>query len=231
MIMTIRIISNFFFGWLSPNNTYGYPPMFPINPSCWWLNTAFLALLAPTACISPGFTIRIAAWHSSLVTSPYQYLRHGGSWATQRHESWKILHVFLRPFYTIWCCVMKWNIISMDIYGNFLSPNRTIRDLFEEDKRFPQEIANFATRNWHVGALQDDDLVTKSGPTRPEQQIHDGVSGFLCVFILMFSPSIVGFLIKIPITIPLLPMDWLTASWSNCNSIDFWNYFQWLYDY
>ena len=98
MIMTIRIISNFFFGWLSPNNTYGYPPMFPINPSCWWLNTAFLALLAPTACISPGFTIRIAAWHSSLVTSPYQYLRHGGSWATQRHESWKILHVFCDHF-------------------------------------------------------------------------------------------------------------------------------------
>jgi hypothetical protein len=95
----------------------------------------------------------------------------------------------------------------------------------EEDTLFPQEIANFATRNWHVGALQDDDLFTKSGPTRPEQQIHDGVSGFLCVFILMFSPSTVRFLIKIPITIPLLPMDWLTASWSNCNSIDFWNYF------
>lgn len=119
--------------------------MFPIiNPSCWWSNTAFLA---PTACISPGFTIRIAAWHSSLVTSPYQYLRRAGrgSWATlfERHQSWKILHVFATILYHFMLCFMKWNIISMDIHGNFCPwPNRTISSIFSKRRKlnfFPQE--------------------------------------------------------------------------------------------
>ena len=227
MIMTIRIISNLCFGWLSPNNTYGYPPMFPINPSCWWLNTACLALLAPPA---------------SLPASPFESLldirlwshRHTNTCATAAAEppsaikvgkSAMFLSDHLIPFDAVlWSGTSSlWKYMAI-----FLSVAKSNYQRFfrsEEDTLFPQEIANFATRNWHVGALQDDDLFTKSGPTRPEQQIHDGVSGFLCVFILMFSPSTVCFLIKIPITIPLLPMDWLTASWSNCNSIDFWNYF------
>ena len=95
------------------------------------------------ACISPGFTIRIAAWHSSLVTSPYQYLRHGGSWATQRHQSWKIRHVFKRPFDTIWCCVMKWNIISMEIHGNFFVRGQIeLSEIFSKRRRH-----TFPTRN------------------------------------------------------------------------------------
>ena len=88
----------------------------------------------------------------------------------------------------------------------------------EENIFFSQEIANRPTRNWHVGALQDDALVLKSDPPVQNNKSMMGLM-FMC------SPSIVASTAVLSLRCPLPPLhSQYTNSQCVLIQIDLWNY-------